>query len=102
MLSKYYSTEGIVKGDLIMLNFLPGCKVQRRGCKIEGKTLIFKTGRSGINRKFVQDVGKLGHGMVFPCTLQISPILKTKYRQEGGCQFCVLFNERADLVKGNI
>lgn len=53
MLSKYYSKEEIVKGDLIMLNFLPGCIVQRRGYKIENKTLIFKAVRRGINLKLV-------------------------------------------------
>lgn len=102
MLSKYYSKEEIVRGDLIMLNFLPGYKVQMRGYKIEDKTLIFKAGRRGINLKLFHGVGKLGHGMVFPCTFWIPPILNTKYRQGKGCQFCVLLNERADLVKGNI
>lgn len=85
-----------------MLNFLPGCIVQRRGYNMEDKPLIFKAERRGINLKLVQGVGKLGHGMVFPCTLQISPVLKTKYGEEGGCQFCFLISERADLVKGHI
>lgn len=68
MLSKYYSKEEIVKGDLIMLIFLLACKVPKKGYKIEDKTLIFEAGSKGINLKLVQDVGKLGHGMVFPCT----------------------------------
>lgn len=53
MLSKYYSKGEIVKGDPIMLNFLPGCIVQRRGPKIEDKTLIFKAVRRTINLKSV-------------------------------------------------
>ena len=44
----------------------------------EDKTVVFKAGSRGISLK---SVGKLGHGIVFPCTLQICYHLKNQIQR---------------------